>query len=281
MIQNYGNYIYAAPNDWLMHHGIKGQKWGIRRYQNPDGTLTAEGRERYGYSEYNKQKVYDDISKKRDISYAMKPYVNAMNELTDDIIDTSNKLTESRKKDLRVELNKSNDEIYKDFCKNFIIDLGFYDGKINLKDAVKQFDDEEFLEYLLEDNTFLSSGYPYSAESKELYEKFKDLGEQYSDSIKGFVNEIIGEYGNKPVSKSLFDKSYEFDKWNGGEVKTVEQRVRNVLLDNTTSVGRLYRHEEETTSPYATYYEYEKDISPRVKEVEQYIENRFKKEYLS
>lgn len=30
----------------LIHHGIKGQKWGIRRYQNPDGTLTAEGKRR-------------------------------------------------------------------------------------------------------------------------------------------------------------------------------------------------------------------------------------------
>ena len=27
----------------LQHHGIKGQKWGIRRYQNADGTLTPEG----------------------------------------------------------------------------------------------------------------------------------------------------------------------------------------------------------------------------------------------
>lgn len=34
---------------YLAHHGIKGQKWGIRRYQNPDGTLTDEGRRRYGY----------------------------------------------------------------------------------------------------------------------------------------------------------------------------------------------------------------------------------------
>lgn len=32
----------------LYHHGIKGQKWGVRRYQNPDGTYTAEGRKRYG-----------------------------------------------------------------------------------------------------------------------------------------------------------------------------------------------------------------------------------------
>lgn len=35
---------------YLSHHGIKGQKWGIRRYQNPDGTLTAEGRAKLGLS---------------------------------------------------------------------------------------------------------------------------------------------------------------------------------------------------------------------------------------
>lgn len=32
----------------LYHHGVKGQKWGIRRFQNVDGTLTAEGKARYG-----------------------------------------------------------------------------------------------------------------------------------------------------------------------------------------------------------------------------------------
>lgn len=32
---------------YLMHHGIKGQKWGIRRYQNEDGSLTPAGKKRY------------------------------------------------------------------------------------------------------------------------------------------------------------------------------------------------------------------------------------------
>lgn len=35
----------------LYHHGIKGMKWGVRRFQNADGSYTDAGRKRYGYSE--------------------------------------------------------------------------------------------------------------------------------------------------------------------------------------------------------------------------------------
>lgn len=37
--------INPVPSE-LYHHGVKGQKWGIRRYQNPDGSLTPEGRKK-------------------------------------------------------------------------------------------------------------------------------------------------------------------------------------------------------------------------------------------
>lgn len=50
-----GNYILyngqLIDGDELYHHGIKGQKWGKRRYQNPDGSLTPEGEARYARKE--------------------------------------------------------------------------------------------------------------------------------------------------------------------------------------------------------------------------------------
>ena len=50
------SYLWTDGSDYLIHHGIKGQRWGIRRYQNEDGSLTAAGRKRYGVSEQVKSK---------------------------------------------------------------------------------------------------------------------------------------------------------------------------------------------------------------------------------
>ena len=47
-------------NDELYHHGIKGQKWGVRRYQNPDGSLTAAGKVRYGYGGRLENRIEQD-----------------------------------------------------------------------------------------------------------------------------------------------------------------------------------------------------------------------------
>lgn len=49
--------------DCLEHHGILGQKWGIRRYQNEDGSLTEAGKRRYSREVAKEQRVARSIEK--------------------------------------------------------------------------------------------------------------------------------------------------------------------------------------------------------------------------
>lgn len=58
----------------LTHWGIKGQKWGVRRYQNPDGTLTEAGKKRYYYQ--NPDGSLTDEGKKHYMTAAKKGKIN-------------------------------------------------------------------------------------------------------------------------------------------------------------------------------------------------------------
>lgn len=71
-----GNFISESE---LYHHGIKGMKWGVRRYQNPDGSLTNAGKKKYRSTSINAAlakrsndkvdkgfKNWDENAKKRD-----------------------------------------------------------------------------------------------------------------------------------------------------------------------------------------------------------------------
>lgn len=47
---------YLDDTNSLCHHGIKGQKWGVRRFKNEDGTSTNEGKVRYNSEAVDKFK---------------------------------------------------------------------------------------------------------------------------------------------------------------------------------------------------------------------------------
>lgn len=71
---------YYVVHDELYHHGILGQKWGVRRYQNSDGSLTAQGKKRYGGNSYKeltpegKKKYKTDVAITRKLRSSKKNY---------------------------------------------------------------------------------------------------------------------------------------------------------------------------------------------------------------
>lgn len=80
----------------LSHYGTKGMRWGVRKYQNPDGSLTAAGRKRYGSS--------SDLSSKTDAemqeAVKRKNLENAYRQATkgdDDRLEKSKRLIDASK----------------------------------------------------------------------------------------------------------------------------------------------------------------------------------------
>ena len=59
--------MYYIVSNELYHHGIRGQKWGVRRFQNEDGSLTPRGEKRYGPEGTSSSKYKADAARQKGI----------------------------------------------------------------------------------------------------------------------------------------------------------------------------------------------------------------------
>lgn len=82
-------YTMKIDSEELAHHGIKGMKWGIRRYQNKDGSLTAKGRKRYlnedgSLTEEGKKRVAKLDADRRGLTGRKTPFAKSPSSLETD-----------------------------------------------------------------------------------------------------------------------------------------------------------------------------------------------------
>lgn len=90
-------------NNELYHFGVKGMKWGVRRYQNADGSLTPRGKKRIS-KEYKK--------------YAVKATTRMNDNYTDLYVKSYNKAVDDMNNSLGDKFNKQQEKKYgKDFAK--------------------------------------------------------------------------------------------------------------------------------------------------------------------
>lgn len=87
-------------SNYIKHHGVKGQKWGVRRFQNKDGSLTPAGTKRYGSKE------------------AQVKGMKAFKSLADGVKDTAKGLSELEGRRNRKAQSKANKMIEENIRKN-------------------------------------------------------------------------------------------------------------------------------------------------------------------
>lgn len=203
-----GNEYILTEDGELYHSGIKGMRWGIRRYQNKDGSLTAAGRKRYN-AENEKLKEKEKAIKSQERTKAKIDKLNAKkaeldareaalkgNKRTKDDVDLDDTPAKKQKtpsemsdKELQDKVNRlRNEDAYKDLSKK----LGHDIPKTELDEKIAEMEKQKrYLEL--------------QRDIKNLTPEKVSLGKKIANTI---MNDVVGPAATQ-AGKEILQKFFK------------------------------------------------------------------------
>lgn len=233
---------YEVPSydDELYHHGVKGMRWGVRKYQNADGTLTAEGRRRY-YTVEGFNKVADAHEQKLEKQRALNQEKERLSLAKQYVSGKS-------------EIAKQKEQVQK--------------AKQEYKQAKKT---AKFVDKLIRDNYGMSdvdaavAAYKESAQAKQDLKKAR----QVLKANKNYENAVA--YANARNNADIAKKELDYKK---DEVKSASKKEYIKYLRNE-SMNKYSKEVNENVLKYVDLMSTEqlKDINMRAQYVKQIKQN--------
>jgi len=237
---------------YLIHHGIKGQKWGIRRFQNEDGSLTAEGRARYGYTVSTPKKDISKLSDSKKLKLAKKQYAKDLRRAgswnTDQVVEDFTRLRENddlkewgNNKEFKADMKKAyqkyvdyekkggygpdyQDELLAPLYKKYPKAKDILDGMSFWEASSDPFNSKEQTLFKDDPSEFIHDNWIRNLWNNDYYYESsqEDIDKAYNIVRKAAINEMTKEYakiyGQSTVDKMFSEKPSEKSKKSGKKV---------------------------------------------------------------
>ncbi len=233
-------------NNYLEHHGILGQKWGVRRFQNKNGTLTAQGRKRYLGGFDNDDSAIGDSQKRKQSSAvengeSSKPKEKSYKDMTDDELRAGKARYEleanylAAKKKVEPEQEQEVGEKRESFMKKFfneavkpaLIDV----GKKQIKNYLNTFADEELKKFVNKNTNEDSLKYLQNEANK--WEAKRKIAEEQQKVNK--YEKIKQQEEEQAAKKQAAKKQAAKEQRKAERASQKEQRSKKKMNKNSTS----------------------------------------------